>query len=213
MLDADLIREFADRACGYLSDVRTNLQQLETTEDQVSGDLVDSIYQSLHKIVCTADSLGLVQIFQVSRRLENLVDSLRHRSHISLAVRIEVISKTTDRLKSLLQSIESSNDSNNRELCEQLDALLCGMGIRTDALVTDDPPATTASNESRRRGAVPRAKAPTTGPGPSQTKKQADATEISAVERIEASLDAAQSGIEASLTDDLGLNEGGTENR
>ena len=124
MQDAELLSEFVEEAREHLSDVEMQLLQIEAMGADINDDLVNTVFRAIHSVKGAAGFLGLTQINNVSHRLENVLGKVRDHQLIPDPFKVDVMLKAADRVRTLIEEIETSNETDNSELCEKLDALL-----------------------------------------------------------------------------------------
>ena len=96
-------------------------------------------FRAIHSVKGAAGFLGLTQINNVSHRLENVLGKVRDHQLVPDAFNVDVMLKTADRVRSLIEEIETSNETDNSELCNKLDALLSDAPAdETDQSESDD---------------------------------------------------------------------------
>ncbi len=134
MQDAELIVEFVDEAREHLADIEMQLLQIEVLGSDVNDDLVNTVFRAIHSVKGAAGFLGLVEINQVAHRLENVLGRVREHELVPDPFNVDVMLKAADRLRTLIEAVDSSNDTDNRELCKKLDALLAEIDSTGGAL-------------------------------------------------------------------------------
>jgi len=126
MDDLELLSDFVQEAREHLGDIEIQLLQIEATGEAIDGNLVNTVFRAIHSIKGAAGFLGLTQISAVSQRLEDVLGKVRDKQLIPDPFNVDVMLKAADRLKSMIESIESSNETDNSVICEKLDAILQG---------------------------------------------------------------------------------------
>lgn len=124
MDEPDLLNEFVAEAREHLGDIEIQLLQIEAMGEAINDGLVNTVFRAIHSVKGAAGFLGLTQINGVSHRLENVLGKVRDKKLIPDPYNVDVMLKAADRLKQLIESIESSNETDNTELCERLDKIL-----------------------------------------------------------------------------------------
>lgn len=129
MLDTELLHEFVEEARDHLADVEMQLLQIEALGENIQDDLVNTVFRAIHSVKGAAGFLGLTQINEVSHRLENVLGKVRDHQLIPDPYKVDVMLKAADRLRRLIEEVDTSNETDNRELCEKLDALLSDSNV------------------------------------------------------------------------------------
>ncbi|TWT79104.1 Chemotaxis protein CheA [Planctomycetes bacterium CA13] len=141
MDDTELLNEFVEEAREHLGGIEMQLLQIEAMGELIDDDLVNNVFRAIHSVKGAAGFLGLTQINQVAHRLENVLGKVRDHQLIPDPFNVDVMLKGADCLRNLIESIDTSNETDNTALCEQLDAVLAGSS--TDETVNSDKAAQT----------------------------------------------------------------------
>ena len=126
MDDTELLGEFVEEAREHMGDIEMQLLQIEAMGEHIDDNLVNTVFRAIHSVKGAAGFLGLTQINNVSHCLENVLGNVRDHKLIPTPFNVDVMLKGADRLRKLVESIETSNDTDNTELCDKLDELLSG---------------------------------------------------------------------------------------
>ena len=148
MLDAELLQEFVEEAREHLGDIEMQLLQIEAMGADINDALVNTVFRAIHSIKGAAGFLGLTQINNVSHRLENVLGKVRDHQLIPTPQNVDVMLKSADRLRKLIESVDSSNETDNSELCEKLDALLQNKPSEASSSVKAEASSATAEKKS-----------------------------------------------------------------
>jgi two-component system chemotaxis sensor kinase CheA len=124
--DADLIREFAIESQEHLSDIENQLLTLESQGDDVDVALVNTLFRAIHSIKGAAGFMGLSTLGGLAHRAEEVLNRLRNRDLRPTSAVINSLLRATDRLKYLVDHIETSNDIDVAEQSSALDRILQG---------------------------------------------------------------------------------------
>ncbi|MEM9368343.1 MAG: chemotaxis protein CheW [Planctomycetota bacterium] len=133
MDQADLLNEFVEEATEHLSDIEIQLLQIEAMGEDVDDGLVNTVFRAIHSVKGAAGFLGLTQINELSHHLEDVLGRVREGKLTPDPYNVDVMLKSADRLKTLIDDVETSNASDNSELCEKLKAVLDGAGAKSDS--------------------------------------------------------------------------------
>ncbi|MEM6688039.1 MAG: chemotaxis protein CheW [Planctomycetota bacterium] len=125
-MDAELLVEFVEESREHLSDIETQLLSIEVMGADINDDLVNTVFRAIHSIKGAAGFLGLTEINGLSHRLENVLGKVRDHELVPTPFNVDVMLKSADRLMQLIDSVESSNETSNEDLCDKLDKVLQG---------------------------------------------------------------------------------------
>jgi len=208
MDDSEFFTEFVEEAREHLADIEIQLLQIEAMGEAIDDDLVNTVFRAIHSVKGAAGFLGLTQINAVSHRLENVLGRVRDKDMVPDPYNVDVMLKAADRLKSLIESIETSNETDNAELCQRLDALLESPAQEPELQEASKESDTTQAgeNETMTTG-KPAAKKTTTRRASAGTKKpraprgrttrSSRKTKDEVAQRVETTLDATEATLEA----------------
>lgn len=140
MDDSDLLFEFVEESRDHLADIETQLLQIEACGAEINDDLVNTVFRAIHSTKGAAGFLGLTQINEVSHRFENVLNNVRDHKLIPDPFNVDVMLKSADCLRNLIEAVETSNDTDNGEVIALLDQVLAGGSVRpSDAGNGTDP--------------------------------------------------------------------------
>ena len=124
--DADLLREFVVESQEHLSDVENQLLTLESQGDSMDVALVNTVFRAVHSIKGAAGFMGLSTLETLAHREEEVLNMLRNKELRPTSVVINTLLRASDRLKTLLDNIDNSNDENVEEHIVALERILAG---------------------------------------------------------------------------------------
>lgn len=124
MDDSELLVDFVEEAREHLGDIEIQLLQIEAMGADIDDNLVNTVFRAIHSVKGAAGFLSLTQINAVSHRLEDVLGKVRDKKLIPDAFNVDVMLKAADRLKTMIESIETSNEMDNSVVCEKLDEIL-----------------------------------------------------------------------------------------
>lgn len=130
MDESDLLFEFVEESRDHLADIETQLLQIEAYGADINDDLVNTVFRAIHSTKGAAGFLGLTQINEVSHRFENVLNNVRDHKLIPDPFNVDVMLKSADCLRNLIEEIETSNDTDNSEVISLLDQVLAGGSVR-----------------------------------------------------------------------------------
>ena len=112
--DPAIIGEFIAEAREHLESLEPKLLQLE--ENPEDPELLNAIFRSFHTIKGSSSFLGLVQITELSHKLENVLDKLRKKELGVTPEIIDLIFKGIDILKSLIEDVASGEEEKIKKI-------------------------------------------------------------------------------------------------
>ncbi|MBM3966516.1 MAG: histidine kinase, partial [Planctomycetes bacterium] len=139
--DDELQKEFVIESLEHLSSVETQLLELESEDDSIDLDKINNVFRAIHSIKGVAGFLSLGTLESLAHREEEVLNRLRNRELRPTHDVINTLLKATDRLRSLLDSIESSNSEDVSDHTDALERLLANSGSEdnpTDASEAND---------------------------------------------------------------------------
>lgn len=124
--DAELLKEFVVESQEHLSDVENKLLTLEEQGDAMDVALVNNVFRAVHSIKGAAGFMGLSTLESLAHRGEEVLNKLRNKELRPTSEVINVLLRATDRLKNLLDSIETSNEMDVADHVAALQRILNG---------------------------------------------------------------------------------------
>ena len=112
--DPAIIGEFIAEAREHLESLEPKLLQLE--ENPEDPELLNAIFRSFHTIKGSSSFLSLVQITELSHKLENVLDKLRKKELGVTPEIIDLIFKGIDILKSLIEDVASGEEEKIKKI-------------------------------------------------------------------------------------------------
>ncbi len=146
--DAELLKEFAVESQEHLSDIENQLLTLESQGDNMDVALVNTVFRAIHSIKGAAGFMGLETLGGLAHRAEEVLNRLRNKELRPTSVVINTLLKAADRLKDLIDQIETSNEADVNEHLAALEKILAG---QTDDAVTAIAPAPVIQTELQYR--------------------------------------------------------------
>ena len=135
--DDELIKDFIVESQEHLSDVESQLLTLESQQNGVDVALVNKVFRAVHSIKGAAGFLGFEVLENLAHRGEEVLNRLRNNEMRPTSLVINTLLKATDRLKQLLDSLDTSNEQNVTEHITALEALLNGSDASSDEIVME----------------------------------------------------------------------------
>lgn len=120
MDDRALIAEFVTESREHLADIENQLLAIEAAGDQADPELVNTVFRAVHSIKGAAGSLGFSTLGQLAHALEAVLDLVRNRQLVPDAAVTEVLLRSADSLRTMLDDVDRSNEI---DVSGRLDAL------------------------------------------------------------------------------------------
>jgi two-component system chemotaxis sensor kinase CheA len=131
--DTELLKEFAVESQEHLADIENQLLTLESQGDNMDVALVNTVFRAIHSIKGAAGFMGLDTLGGLAHRAEEVLNKLRNKDLRPTSVVINTLLKAADRLKELIDEIESSNDADVSSHLVALEQILNGGTLESTA--------------------------------------------------------------------------------
>ena len=109
--DDETLQMYIEESLDHLGDIESDLLSIEETGENIDIDLVNNVFRAAHSIKGGAGFMGLTTIKDLAHHLENVLGLIRNKELVPDSNRISVLLKGFDKLESLLNDIEASNDT------------------------------------------------------------------------------------------------------
>lgn len=119
--DRALLEDFIDEAEEHLHVVEISL--LSMLNDQVTDELIDNTFRSIHTIKGSAEYLGLKKAAELLHKMENILDLMRNGKHTPDRETIETLIEAKDITHKLVEACMDSAASEGIHIRELLDRL------------------------------------------------------------------------------------------
>ncbi|SBV92919.1 CheA signal transduction histidine kinase [uncultured delta proteobacterium] len=126
-MDPEIFADFIIEAREHLETIEPNLLELEKTPDNLG--LLNEIFRPMHSLKGASGFLGLNKMNRLAHKAENILDELRKGTMSVTSEIMDVILTSTDALRQMIESLESSNtegDVDTAPIIETLDAIMAG---------------------------------------------------------------------------------------
>lgn len=137
--DDELQKEFVIESLEHLASVETQLLELESDDDSIDLDKINNVFRAIHSIKGVAGFLSLDTLESLAHREEEVLNRLRNRELRPTHDVINTLLNATDRLRSLLDSIESSNSEDVSDHIDALEKLLADSSIESSVSDSSEP--------------------------------------------------------------------------
>jgi two-component system chemotaxis sensor kinase CheA len=118
-----LFQDFIAETEEHLEEMENNLLRLEL--DPRNPEILNEIFRSVHTIKGSAEYLGVERIAELSHKLENLLELLRHGKRLLDKDIIDALMGARDRISKLIKDLERAQveETEIKDLMERLDQL------------------------------------------------------------------------------------------
>ncbi|OQX25090.1 MAG: hypothetical protein BWK80_17365 [Desulfobacteraceae bacterium IS3] len=104
MIDVSLLQDFIAETLEHLEEMETNLLLLENQPD--SREILNDIFRAAHTVKGSAEYLGMEKIGELSHKLENLLEIIRHGDYSPDKEIIDILIDSKDRIALLIEDLE-----------------------------------------------------------------------------------------------------------
>ena len=118
--DDEVLQMYIEESLEHLSDIESDLLTIEGEGEEIDIDIVNNVFRAAHSIKGGAGFMGLTTIKGLAHSLENVLDLIRNRELQPTSNRISVLLTGFDKLESLMQSIQTSNDEDVSDIIDAL---------------------------------------------------------------------------------------------
>ncbi len=122
--DAQLIQEFVVEANEHLASVEQHLLALEDRSVPTDPERIHDVFRAVHSVKGVSAFLGLDTINLLAHHMENALNQLRHAESAPASSVIEVLLRSSDKLRTLVQNVEASVSADVQSEIEDLTRLL-----------------------------------------------------------------------------------------
>ncbi len=122
----EVVQDFIVESQEHLSDIESELLQIEEGGEDIDSDLVNRVFRAIHSIKGAAGFLGFHVINDLAHNLENILGLIRTEELIPNSSIVDVMLKAADVLKSLVSDVENSNEEDVTGHIEALKGILQG---------------------------------------------------------------------------------------
>ncbi len=109
--DDETLQMYIEESLEHLGDIESDLLTIEEAGKDIDLDLVNNVFRAAHSIKGGAGFMGLTTIKELAHHLENVLGLIRNQELIPDSNRISVLLKGFDQLESLLNHIQTSNET------------------------------------------------------------------------------------------------------
>ncbi|SLM27797.1 CheA signal transduction histidine kinase [Desulfamplus magnetovallimortis] len=118
--DDEILQMYIEESLEHLSDIESDLLTIEGEGENIDIDIVNNVFRAAHSIKGGAGFMGLTTIKGLAHSLENVLDLIRNKELVPTPNRISVLLTGFDKLESLMQNIQTSNDEDVSDITDAL---------------------------------------------------------------------------------------------
>ena len=109
--DDETLQMYIEESLEHLGDIESDLLTIEEAGENIDLDLVNNVFRAAHSIKGGAGFMGLTTIKELAHHLENVLGLIRNQELLPDSSRISVLLKGFDELETLLNNIQTSNET------------------------------------------------------------------------------------------------------
>jgi two-component system, chemotaxis family, sensor kinase CheA len=121
--ERSLMEEFLVETREHLNHIEDEFLLLEKQNDKNDNELINKIFRAIHTIKGSAGFLGLKNIGLLSHEMETILSAIREGIIQPIRKIIDTLLDAVDKLNSLLDDVEHSNDKDISEIMAKLDKI------------------------------------------------------------------------------------------
>ncbi|PCJ18032.1 MAG: hypothetical protein COB02_11940 [Candidatus Cloacimonadota bacterium] len=114
----DLINTFLDESNEHLETIETGLLNLE--KDNSNKEMINDIFRAIHSIKGGAGMFGLEKLTELSHVMEELLSKARNDEILLETKQVEILLKGSDLLMSMFADLDSSENTDIKDIKEQI---------------------------------------------------------------------------------------------
>lgn len=127
MDDREIIAEFVTESREHLADIENQLLAIEAAGAASDPELVNTVFRAVHSIKGAAGFLGFSTVGQLAHDLENVLNLVRNRQLFPDASVTDVLLRSADKLRALIDDIDRSNGMDVSEYVGALQRIVAGL--------------------------------------------------------------------------------------
>ncbi len=176
MDEREIISDFVIESREHLADIENQLLAIEAAGADMDLELVNTVFRAVHSIKGAAGFLGFTTVGQLAHDLENVLNLVRNRQLVPDATVTDVLLRSADKLRAMIEDIDHSNGLDVSEHVTALQKIVTGLLAEPIAPPAALPPDTApeapagsdreAARPSEAAEAAADSTAPPTSPAP-----------------------------------------------
>ncbi|MCP4296339.1 MAG: chemotaxis protein CheA, partial [Proteobacteria bacterium] len=126
IIDDENLSLYAEESLEHLETIESDLLEIEKAGENIDEDLVNKVFRAAHSIKGGGGFFGLDNIKELSHKIENVLDMVRHFELEPTPEIVNIVLKAFDRLGELLNDLMNSNDMEIEEHINTLTEIVTG---------------------------------------------------------------------------------------
>ncbi len=127
MDDREIIAEFVTESREHLADIENQLLAIEAAGAEADSELVNTVFRAIHSIKGAAGFLGFSTVGELAHDLENVLNLVRNRQLVPDAPVTDILLRSADKLRTMIEDIDHSNCVNVSEYLDALQGVVAGL--------------------------------------------------------------------------------------
>lgn len=121
--DESIVQDFIAESNEHLSHVESQLLEIEADGADANTETVNALFRAVHSIKGAAGFLAFDTVSHLAHSLENVLDLVRNRALVPSAEVVDLLLRSCDQLKSLINDLEHSNQTDVSSLVTALEGV------------------------------------------------------------------------------------------
>lgn len=121
--DESIVQDFVTESNEHLAHVESQLLEIEAGGANSNIETVNALFRAVHSIKGAAGFLGFDTVNTLAHALENVMDQVRNRVLTPTAEMVDLLLRSCDQLKWLINNLEQSNSADVSALVSDLDGI------------------------------------------------------------------------------------------
>lgn len=144
--DESIVQDFIAESNEHLSHVESQLLEIEADGANANTETVNALFRAVHSIKGAAGFLAFDTVSKLAHSLENVLDLVRNRELVPSAEIVDLLLRSCDRLKSLINDLAHSNQADVSSLVTALEGV--ASMSRNPRIEASTPPPAPVSDDS-----------------------------------------------------------------
>ncbi len=136
--DDEILQGFIEESLEHLADIENDLLEIEEGGENIDEDLVNKVFRAAHSIKGGAGFMGLTVIQDLAHAMENVLGLVRSCKLVPTPEVINVLLQSSDKLNTMIEDVNNSNDYDIEEHVVPLDAIYKGETLPPVAAATEE---------------------------------------------------------------------------
>lgn len=125
--DQEIVAEFVTESRERLGDIENRILAIEAAGPDADAELVNDVFRAVHSIKGAAGFLGFQTLGHLAHHLESVLNLIRNRELVPDAQVTDILLRSADALKRMLDDIERSNEVDITEYVDLLQKIVDGL--------------------------------------------------------------------------------------